>query len=183
MKRVILVHGWGGGPDKNWLPWLGKELKKAGYEVIAPAMPDTDEPTIEKWVPFLVKMVGEPDANTYFVGHSIGCQAIMRYLETISTQIGGALFVAGWFKLENLEDDDEKVAKPWVETPIDHAKVRANMKKAMLIISDNDDYGATEENKTSFADIVDKTVVLHNAGHITDTEHPEILSGVLALFR
>lgn len=179
---MIIVHGWGGSPEKNWLPWLADELKRAGHEVVVPTMPDTEAPAIEKWVPFLTEIVGAPDADTYFVGHSIGCQTIMRYVETINTKIGGALFVAGWFNLENLESGEEDVAKPWIEMPIDHAKVRANMRKATLIISNNDDFGAFEENKKGFSDIVDKTLVLHNVGHITGPKYPEILSEALALF-
>lgn len=182
MKRVIIVHGWGGDPEKDWLPWLAGELKKMGYEVVLPAMPDTETPVIEKWVPFLAETVGTPNTDTYLVGHSIGCQTIMRYLETINTKIGGALFVAGWFELENLESDEEKrVAKPWIETPIDHAKVKASAGKTTLIISDNDDFGAFEENKKEFADIIDKMVVLHNVGHINGPKYPEILSETLAL--
>src|SRR5205823_3645371 len=26
-KRIIIVHGWSGSPDANWLPWLASELK------------------------------------------------------------------------------------------------------------------------------------------------------------
>lgn len=145
-------------------------------------MPEPEAPIIQTWVAFLSETVGVPDAKTFFVGHSIGCQTILRYLETLDTEVGGALFVAGWFKLENLEDEEEEqIAKPWIETPIDHAKVKRNVKTSVLIISDNDDYGAFEENKKGFADIVDKTVVLHNAGHIDGPNYPEILSEALFL--
>lgn len=60
-------------------------------------MPDTANPKIKKWVSELEKQVSELDENTYFVGHSIGCQTIMRYLENKETRkIGGILFVAPW---------------------------------------------------------------------------------------
>ena len=36
MKRVVIVHGWGGSPEDNWIPWLRKEMEKGGFEVIVP---------------------------------------------------------------------------------------------------------------------------------------------------
>lgn len=60
-------------------------------------MPDTANPKIKEWVSELEKQVSELDENTYFVGYSIGCQTIMRYLENKETRkIGGILFVAPW---------------------------------------------------------------------------------------
>lgn len=156
------------GAQGDWRPWLKDELEKLGYEVLLPDMPDIDRPVIQKWVDHLAKIVGKPDSDTYFVGHSIGCQAILRYLETIAEPVGGALFVAGWFNLENLEDDESKeIAKPWIETPIDLEKVKTVLPKSIIIISDNDPYGAFKENKTKFLELGSKIVVLHNAGHIT----------------
>src|SRR3989344_2952524 len=96
-KRVFVIHGWGGGPEEGWFPLLKNELQGHGLEVIVPAMPNTDNPKIEEWVSSLAKMVGQPDENTFFVGHSIGCQAILRYIESINKKVGGAVFVAGWF--------------------------------------------------------------------------------------
>ena len=169
------------GAQGDWRPWLRGELEKLGYEVLMPEMPDIDTPVIKKWVSKLTEVVGKPDSNTYFIGHSIGCQAILRYLETINTPVGGAIFVAGWFNLKNLEDKEtEEIARPWIQTSINTEKVRSALLKSTLIISDNDPYGCLEENKQKFAQITTKIVVMPNAGHITSEdgfiELPEVLS-------
>lgn len=166
-KRVFIVHGWGGYPKEGWFPWLKKELIDKGFVVKVPAMPDTENPRIDKWVSYLADLVGEPDKNTYFIGHSIGCQTILRYLETIDIPIGGALFVAGWFNLENLEGDEIKIARPWIETSMNMEKIKKSLLRSALIISDNDPYGAFEENRRKFKKLGSEIVVLNNAGHIS----------------
>ena len=172
-----MVHRWSGGPQDDWRPWLKGELEKLDFKVSLPEMPDTEVPVIEKWVHKLAEVVGTPDSETYFIGHSIGCQAILRYLETIDTAIGGALFVAGWFNLENLEDDEvREIARPWIETPIKTEKVRSVLPKSVLIISKNDPYGASKENIEKFGLLKSRIVVLPNAGHITASVEPTILS-------
>ncbi len=176
MTRVIIVHGWEGGSHDDWLPWLKTELEKRGHEVLMPDMPDTGIPVIEKWVDKLAEIVGVPDSETYFIGHSIGSQTILRYLETINTQVGGALFVAGWFNLENLEDEEAiKIAKPWTETPIDIEKVKGVLPKSILLISKDDPYGAFQENVDKFSQFVTHTSVFDHAGHFTEAKDPAIL--------
>jgi len=179
MKRVIIVHGWGGYPEEGWFPSFKKELETRGCKVLVPKMPHQENPTIEDWVKFLSKTVGKPDENTYLVGHSIGCQTILRYLETVSNKIAGALFVAGWFNLENLEDDEERrIAEPWLTNPIDLKRVGALLSNSTLIISDNDPYGAFECNKKKFAELGSKIVVLHGANHINGESHTSLPEAV-----
>jgi len=180
MKRVFIVHGWGGSPSGVWIPWLRKTLEARGYQVTALIMPNTDAPVIKDWIDHLYTVVGTPDKKTYFIGHSIGCQTILRYLETVEEPIGGAVFVAGWFKLENLEDEDSKeVARPWTTTPIDLEKIKKMLPKSVLIISDDDPYGAFEENKQRFSEFISREIVLPNAGHIESSEEPAILAQLL----
>src|SRR3989338_7241510 len=95
MKRIFIVHGWDGYPEEGWFPWLKKELEAKGFEVQVPQLPQADAPRIYNWVPALTKTVGVPDKQTFFVGHSMGCQTIARYLETLpeGVQVGGAVFV------------------------------------------------------------------------------------------
>jgi len=133
-KRVFIIHGWDGYPEENWFPWLRAELEKRGFEVHVPQLPDAGNPRIQNWVPAVAKVVGKPDRDTYFVGHSMGCQTIARYLESLpdKTKVGGAVFVAGFFKrLTNLEADEEvrETAKSWLETPIDLGKIKQHLQE------------------------------------------------------
>lgn len=177
MKRIIIIHRWEGGSGDDWRPWLKLELEKLGYKVQVPDMPDTNAPVIEKWVSKIKEIVGEPDGDTYFIGHSIGCQAILRYLQTIDNSVGGALFVAGWFNLENLEDEEStEIAKPWIETSIDVQKIKKVLPKSILLISKDDPYGAFQKNIDMFSQFVTHTCVFDNAGHFTELEEPSILS-------
>ncbi len=185
-KRIFIIHGWGGDPNSNWLPWLKNELKKYNFEVTVPQMPNTMRPTIAEWVDNLAKLVGTPDEQTYFVGHSIGCQTIMRYLQTIDQKIGGAIFVAGWFVLENLESEEiAQIAMPWIDSnTIDLKKLKKISQNYVEIISDNDPYGGFEENKKIFFEKLDaKIIILNNAGHILDTKLPVALEELLRISR
>ena len=130
MKRVFIIHGWDGKPEHGWSPWLKKELEDKGYTVEAPAMPDTATPTLEKWLQHLKKVVGTPDEDCYFVGHSLGCITILRYLESLPEDqiVGGVVLVAGFSS--NLEYDGYKnELLSFFETPVLWEKIKSQCKK------------------------------------------------------
>lgn len=187
MKRAYLIHGWGGGPNEHWFPWLARELERDGFEVFQPEMPDTDKPEIDAWVNALTEVIENPGEDVFLVGHSIGCQAIMRYLETREEKFGGAVFVAGWFFLQNLEEEEEKflTREPWLTRPIDLAKVKQNLNgKLTVILSDNEPYGFVSENKNVFEDgLGAKVIIEHEKGHFTEedgvVELPSALDEIL----
>lgn len=173
MKRIFIVHGWGDNPKGNWHPWLKKELEKKGYKVIVPEMPNTLEPKIEEWVSHLKKVVEKLDEETYFIGHSIGCQTIMRFLENepFNRKIPKVVFIAGWFKLKNLEDEEKPIAKPWLESPIHLEKVKNKIKEIIVFLSSNEPYNYIEENESIFKNKLGaKVTILKNKGHFTKEE-------------
>jgi len=96
-KKIFIIHGWSSFPEDCWFPWLKSELEKRNFSVTVPQMPNPDNPEINSWVTHLKNVVGELNEETYFIGHSIGCQAIMRFIEKENKKIGGAVFVAGFF--------------------------------------------------------------------------------------
>lgn len=190
MKRAFIIHGWGGHPEEGWFPWAKNELEMRGFEVHVPAMPDAfgkEQPQIQPRIDVIREVVGTPDENTYLIGHSIGCQSIDRYLETLplETKIGGVVYVAGWLTLKGLEDyeeEDKEVAKPWLETPIDFEKVRKISPKSVAIFTKDDpfvDPGNAEFYKEKLGS---KTVILESGGHLNNEsntkELPEVIQAI-----
>ena len=190
-KRIFIAHGWDGYPEEGWFPWLKKELETKGFEVFIPQLPDAGSPRINKWVPKLAEIVGEPDENTYFVGHSMGCQTIARYIESLpeGVKVGGAVFVAGFFKrLTGLEDEPDvhEIAKHWLETPLNLEKVKFHLDKSIAIFSDNDSY-VPFDNQDDFRNkLGSKIIIEHLKGHFSGpsdgiTELPIVLESVLSI--
>lgn len=183
MKRVFMIHGWDGFPENHWFPWVKAKLEDVGFMVIVPAMPNSSEPRIKEWVSHLKKVVGELDQQTYFVGHSIGCQAILRYVEQekFKGKIPGMVFVAGWFKLDHLENNEVKtIAKPWLENPIAFNKIKQKTSKLTVFLSSNDPYGNLAHNTKTFREKLDAIVIIEEKkGHFTEedgiTEFPEVV--------
>jgi len=195
MKRVFIIHRWSGSPEGDWYPWLKKELEQRGFEVFVPAMPNTDEPKIEEWIPFLANIVGEPDENTYFVGHSIGCQAIIRYLQTLpdGVKIGGGIFVAGWFNLSEFsfkeepseEEESRIIAKPWMEMPINFEKIKKTTNNFIAVFSDNDPYVPLDDKDIFKEKLGAEIIIEYNKGHFSGsdgiTELPIVLDSLLKM--
>lgn len=171
-KRVFIIHGWDGHPEEGWFPWLKKELEAKGFQVFVPQLPDAANPRIHNWVPALAKVVGTADKETYFVGHSMGCQTIARFLESLpdSTTVGGVVFVAGFFKhLSGLEEDPEvqETDSHWLGTPIDLRKVRSHLPKSVAIFSDDDPW-VPLDNKDDFENLLGSEIVIeHKKGHFS----------------
>lgn len=185
------MHGWDGSPEHGWFPWLRRELESRGFEVHAPLLPDTGSPRIHAWVPKLAEVVGAADDNTYFIGHSMGCQAIARYLETLpeDTKVGGAIFVAGFFKrLTGLEDEAgvEETVAHWLTAPLNLARVKARVPRSIAIFSDNDPY-VPLDNQDDFRDALGSEIIIeHGKGHFSGSsdgavELPVVLESLLKI--
>jgi predicted alpha/beta hydrolase family esterase len=187
MKRAIIVHGWGGSPNREWFPWLRTELEKNGFQVEIPALPDTEHPHINTWVPALAAAAGTPDANTFFVGHSMGCQTIARYLESLpdSVVVGGVVFVGGYFDSLTLDENEEaEIWDEWRTASIDLSRVKARAPKSIAIFSDDDPFVPIENSKRFKSELGSEIIVEHGQGHFCGDDYrelPRALESVLKL--
>lgn len=167
MKRAIIVHCWSGYPEYCWYQSVKSELEKTGFEVQVPAMPDTDNPDLAKWLPKLKEVIGTPDENLYLIGHSIGCALIMRYLEFLATgeKVGGVVFVAGF--TDGIDAAKYPEIQNFFTAPIDYQKIKSHCDKFIAIASDDDPYVPLK-----YADILKEkfdaeVIIKHNMKHFS----------------
>jgi len=191
-KRVFIIHGWDHNPSCHWYPWLKKELEEKDFEVFVPEMPNTEEPKINEWVSFLKEQVGELTEQTYFIGHSVGCQGVLRYLEILDSnvKVGGVVLIAPWMYLDSktIEEEGEEIveiAKPWMETPIDWDKIRIHTNKFICLLSDNDPYVPLSNKELFEEKLFAKIIIEHNKGHYAPdnniSENPTAFQELLKL--
>jgi predicted alpha/beta hydrolase family esterase len=187
VKKVYLIHGWDGNPENNWFPWLKKELAKKGFEVKALAMPSPSNPNIDAWINFLSKNLRNIDEDTYLVGHSMGCRAIIGFLEGFKGKVRGVIFVAGWIALTNLGTEEEKeIAEQWTSRKIDYQKVKEKTDKFVAIFSDNDPYVPMEKNIAFYKNKLGAEIITEKGkGHFDDDtnvkELPVVLTKILEI--
>ena len=191
--RAFIIHGYLGYPEEAWLPWLKAMLEKRGYQVWLPAMPHPDRPAIPEWTAFIAKLVGEPDAKTVMIAHSLGCQAVLHYLETLgesTRSVGKTVLVAGRFPAGMSPEEagnkieGNEILKPWLTARVDPERVRAAVGKCTVIFSDNDPYVPIDEAKASFqGNLAAEIIVEHGKGHFNEddniTELPSALNAVI----
>eukprot|EP00961_Rhodomonas_salina_P133884 1801540-Rhodomonas_salina.4 len=155
---VLIIHAFGGSPTKFWYRWLASELSEsAEFDVLKMTEPHT--PTVTNWVSDLTARVAAEAATAasrqgmprelYLVGHSVGCQTIVRFLAEPGTaellgscglKLGGCLVVAAWLAVV----DPWETIEPWCSTPIDGDAVKRLLAshgcRLHVVLSDNDKY-------------------------------------------
>lgn len=174
-KRVFICHGRGGTPNSNWQPWLRKELESRGFEVIAPQMPGDQAPKQAKWEEVMAEAIGIPDQNLFFVGHSLGCVSIIRYVEKLplDVKIGGCVFVGGFY-----EDIGIPEIKDFVMNDIDFDRVTAHTSNFVTVVSINDDRVPLDKalnlQRKLGAELIEET-----AGHFRESDGVILLEPAL----
>ena len=149
-------------------------------------MPNPGEPTIPAWVGEVEQVLGsdpEEIAQTIIVGHSVGCQAVLRALAGLpeGVHVGGVLCVAGWFWTDAPWDS----LMPWIETPFDLARSRAAAgQQIVVMMSDNDRHTSDwQANRVAWQDRLGASVVIvPGANHFNGEQYPVILQTLLDHF-
>lgn len=184
MKQLCIVPRWSGGPDSDFYPWLRAQpvVAERFSRVLCPTIAEPDTPTIAAWVDSLERTVGETLADTFFLGHSVGCQAVLRYLAAQPAHPGApvapaVLCVAGWWEV----DEPWETIIPWCDSPLDHARVRARAERFMVLLSDNDPFTADwHRNQAQWRERLgaDVTTVL-GAKHFNRNQEPAVLDALV----
>lgn len=186
MKRLFIVPRRAGNARSDWYPWLGKRLlamKPALVnQVTTLDMPRPEKPCIDNWVGTINQALGtdiEAIRDTYLVGHSVGCLAILHALARMETAgtVAGVLCVGGWWEL----DTPNEALQCWLDTPLNHAAVIPRAKRIVTLISDNDPITVDwRKNRTLWQKRVNaKVIVAPHAGHFMNGTEPAVLDTLL----
>lgn len=184
-KRVFIIHGWKSYPEDAWFPWLKKELEEKGFNVEVPVLPNPEHPKIEEWKAYISELVGNPDDDTFLIGHSLGTRAILGYLDSLSAdkKIGGVILVAGWVALTNIEgrsEEAKKMINSWMENPVDWNKVRDKAKKFVAVLSDDDKFVPLEKNVDVYKNNLEAKIIIERGrGHFSRGDNIIELPAVL----
>ncbi len=168
VRRAFIVHGWQGHPKQGWYPWLGNLLETRGFEVTIPAMPNTKDPKPNEWIAALVELVGEPDADTYLIGHSMGANVIMKYLGLkLRCKIGGAVLVAPWpsFSAKDRKYGKEMGAR-WLHDGYEWQNILDNAEHITAIFSTNDPYVNYRDSEIFEKELRCKIIIEEGKSHM-----------------
>ena len=190
--RAFIIHGYLGYPGEAWQPWL-KASSRSGASPLRFRDAASDRPGVGEWIQFISDLVGEPDPRTVLIAHSLGCQAVLRYLETLGEAgkaVGRTVLVAGRFPNGmSVEEADKRtggdaVLRPWLTIAVDPLKVKAAMGSLTVILSDNDRYIPLDDAKASFPPVLGAMFVIeHGKGHFNEddgmTELPSVLEAAV----
>ncbi len=177
VKRYVILHGRGGGPEKNFIPWLKKELESKGFEVQVPAMPNPNEPGDVEQAEF-VKNNCTLDEQTVVIGHSFGGVVALRLLEQ-GIKLNRVVLVSTPFSANFL--DGKK--RPSVEAALNKGFNFDVIKKntCFTLLYDSSDYVVPITDGEAFEKNLDFSLFKFKAQnpHFTATEEPEVLNVAL----
>jgi len=143
MKKIFIVHGFGGIPNGGWMPWLMQELAKDKTFACVLPMPHSKTPVVKEWIEEISHAVDNSQEDEIFlVGHSLGATAILKYLESMGEdkKISGVVLVSGLISPLGPDDKESnyRAIDSFVVPPIDFEKVKNKANKFVILHSVDD---------------------------------------------
>lgn len=181
----MIVPRWAGGPNSDWYPWIRDELPQLRVDTLT--LPNANAPVIEQCVAALEAELGTELAalaDTLLVGHSVGCQALMRYLaeqppSADPDALPRLVCVAGWWTV----DQPWPSIRPWIDTPIALPRLRANAGGVTVLLSDDDPFTRdVRTNQLTWEQRLDADVRISVGGrHFNGEQEPAVLDLIRTL--
>ncbi len=182
--KVVIVHGTRGNRDKNWFPYLDRQLSRLNFQVVRPQFPTPQGQTLNSWLKVWNKEVGLIDHNTILIGHSSAGAFLMRVLEKLKNPVRACFFVAPFVKdIGNGEFD--KLNVRFYKGNYDWEKIRRRCRNFFVYASDDDPYVPLALSQ-EVADILKaKFILVKGAKHFNEaagfTKFPRLIKDIKSL--
>ena len=186
MKRAFIIHGYGATPEDHWFSWLAQQLQAAGVATAIPALPDPEQPDFDRWQAALTTHLVTPDAQTFYVAHSLGTISLLHYLTAARPRrIGGLVLVSAFGKrIPTLPEINGFNIDAYVDCcRIDFAAIARMAGNRIELISADDDTIVPVENTRYVAKELNGYLHIRaTGGHFLDrdgfTQFPPVLESV-----
>ena len=173
-SNFIILHGFTGRADKNFIPWLKESLEALGHRVQAPQMPNTDNPKEKEQVDYVIENC-DINENTVIIGHSLGGHIAMKLLQKTKQKINRLVLVAPAvipsFRLKDSTKFDN------CDFNYDYKLIKS-LAKEIIILSDNQEASRRQDYleflSNQFGVLLQKTNA--NKKHFCAESEPFILS-------
>jgi uncharacterized protein len=139
--KIVILHGTGDNPDKNWFPWLQDVLEERGHEVFIPEFPTPANQSLENWLNALKDQIHFTfDKDTILIGHNLGANFILHLLERdIKEPVRKAILVSGFCnKLGHKVYDD--LNKTFIDKELNWEKIKSNAIEFIIYHGEDDPY-------------------------------------------
>ena len=174
MKRVLIIHGWGNErPDGHWHRQLATALRRDGHVVAYPQLPDTELPSLAKWLAVLkveLDLLNEVgDGELIVFGHSLGCLTWLHIAQSdiLKERASRVMLVAP-------ADPDLCGEVPDFQLNLSAPEVKSaahNAARSTLLVGSDADHWLPNGIEKTYAETLDLPVVLiQGAGHFAVEE-------------
>ncbi len=173
--KIILVHGYKASPKTNFFPWLERELRAKGFDVVVPELPNPEAPDRDEWTEALVKASVPLTDQTIIVGHSLGGAAALRMIEAAearSTPHAMVMVATPWMI------KDEKF-RGFFMSELDFEVLMWRASKFVVIHAQNDPIIPVEHGKRYASALHAKLITPETGEHFQGEEYPVILQAIL----
>ena len=167
MLNILIIHGAYGYPGENWFPWLKKELKDLGYNVLVPRFPTPENQTLESWMRVFSDYRKYLNEDSIVIGHSLGPAFLLNVLENLDIKIRAAFFVSGFTGLLNNPEFDE-INKSFTDKSFDWNKIKNNCRRFHVFHGDDDPYVPLEKAREFAKNLNTNLNVIRNGGHLNE---------------
>nr|WP_165874451.1 alpha/beta hydrolase [Pectinatus cerevisiiphilus] len=121
-----------------------------------------------EWIGKLSESIDKLGQNIFFIAHSLGCIALLGYLETLKElpKIGGIILVSGFNKkLENIPELNN-----FIHTGINYKKIISAVSLRAVVTAIDDKIVPTEFSKELADNLEAKFFQLSTGGHFLDSD-------------
>jgi len=130
-NNILIIHGFESNSKEHWFMRFKEKFEKLGYKVFVPDMPGAFFPKKDEWIKRISDF--KPDGNWILIGHSLGGDAILRYLEIADKKVAEVLLIATPY-----ESMKFGAIENFFEKGFDWDAIKNKSDKIIVINEDND---------------------------------------------